>query len=206
MKPDWLRWAQELQAIAQTGIAFSQDPFERERFESVRRIAAEILVSHTDVPADRVRGILESQTGYATPKVGVRAAVFQQGKILLVKERLDKGRWTPPGGFIDINESPAGAVVREVKEESGFDVRPVRLLQLYDPQKHDHPPKLFHIYHLYFECRITGGSPTSSLETDGVGFFPEHNLPELSAARVTPRQISRLFEYHRNPGLPTVFD
>lgn len=206
MKPDWLRWAQELQAIAQTGIAFSEDPFDTGRYEAVRRIAAEMLAAQTDAPVERIGNLLDAQTGYATPKVGVRAAVFQDDRILLVKERLDSGRWTLPGGFIDINESPAEAVVREVGEESGFDVRPVKLLHLYDPQKHDHPPKLFHIYHLYFECRITGGSPASSLETDGVGFFPEHDLPELSTTRVTARQISKLFEYHRNPGQPTVFD
>ena len=206
MKPDWLRWVQELQAIAQTGITFSQDPFEKERFEAAQRIAVEILACHTDASAERIVGLLDGQTGYATPKVGVRGAVFQGRQILLVKERVDESRWTLPGGFIDLNESPAEAVVREVKEESGFDTLPVRLLHLYDPQKHVHPPKLFHIYHIYLECRIMGGAPSGSLETDGVAFFPEDRLPELSVARVTASQISKLFEYHRNPDLPAAFD
>lgn len=206
MQPDWLTWAQNLQALAQSGIAFSKDPFDKERYEAIRTIAAEMIASHSDMETETIQNLFEQQEGYATPKVGVRGAVFQNDKILLVKEKLDHGRWTIPGGFIDINESPSEAVVREIQEESGYETRAVKLLDMYDPQKHNHPPKLFHIYHIYFLCEITGGAPTHSIETDGVHFFGEDEIPDLSAHRVTAEQISKLFAHHRNPNLPTEFD
>jgi len=205
MNPLWLDWARRLQAIAQNGMTFSRDHFDIERYEQVRQIAAEIMAAHSDADMNVVRGLFAGQVGYATPKVDVRGAVFQGDTILLVKERSD-GRWTLPGGWADVGDSPAEAVAREIVEESGYQARAVRLLALYDRNKHGHPPIPDHTYKLFFLCKLTGGAPAESAETDAVGFFAEHELPELSLTRVTPAQIARLFAHYRDPDLPADFD
>jgi ADP-ribose pyrophosphatase YjhB (NUDIX family) len=202
----WLEWGQKLQAIAQSGLTFATDPFDIERYESIREIASGIIATGSRISLETIQDLYEQQSGYATPKVGVRGAVFRDDKILMVKERLDEGRWTLPGGFIDVNESPSEAVVREIAEESGYKTRVIKLLHLYDPQKHSHPPKLFHIFHIHFQCEITGGQPNNRIETDAVEFFEENHLPELSTGRITSDQISRLFGHYRNPNQPTSFD
>lgn len=201
----WLRWAQELQALAQTGLAYTKNPFDQERYEVIRRIAAEIIATHTDVELDAIHAALVFNHGPSTPKIDVRGVVVQDGKVLLVKERSD-GRWTLPGGWADVNESAAEAVVREVREESGYDTRAVKLLALYDRNKHDHPPLLWHTYKVFFACEITGGTATSSIETDGADFFSPDALPELSTGRATAVQIRRFLEHYANPDWPTEFD
>jgi len=205
MEPKWLEWARGLQAIAQNGIAYSKDPFDIERFESIRKIAAEIMARHTDVDSSYVRGLFDGEKGPATPKLDVRGIAFRDDKILLVRERRDR-RWTPPGGWADVGESPAEAVEREVLEESGFRTRAQKLLALYDKHKHEHPPHQYHAYKLFFLCEIIGGEASPSMETVEVAFFGEDEIPELSVDRVTPGQISRLFELYRHPNRPTDFD
>ena len=135
----------------------------------------------------------------------MRAAVFDGDAILLIKEP-DDGGWTPPGGWADVGESPAEAVAREVYEESGYGVRVSRLLAAYDRDRHGHPPIPYHVYKLIFLCEILDHDPSASVEADGVGFFAPDAIPPLSLSRVTPAQIARLFEYHRNPNLPADFD
>jgi ADP-ribose pyrophosphatase YjhB (NUDIX family) len=205
MEPRWLEWARTLQAIAQTGLTYTQDHFDIERYESIRALAAEMIAAHTQVDVHAIRELLMHEEGHATPKIDVRGAVFHDAGILLVKERHD-GRWTLPGGWADVNESPREAVEREVQEESGYDTRAVKLLALYDRRKHGHPPLLYHIYKLFFRCELIGGTAAPSLETEGAAFFREDALPELSITRVTPAQIARLFEHHRHPDWPTDFD
>ena len=206
MDPKWLEWAKRLQAIAQTGLTYAQNHFDIERYESIREITAEIVAAHSDADLSFVRALFANEAGYATPKVDVRGAVFRDGTILLVKERQDN-LWTLPGGWADINESPSEAVVREVYEESGYKTRAVKLLALYDRNRHGHPPLLFYVYKLFFLCELIGGEPSQSIETDGVAFFDEDKIPEeLSLSRVTPAQIARLFEHYRHPDWPTDFD
>ena len=135
MRPKWLDWTQRLMAIAQNGLTFAEDPFDRQRYEQIRDIAAEIGSDHSDADAEQVRNLFTQDAGYATPKIDVRAAVFEDGRILLVRERSD-GLWTLPGGWADVGESPSVAAVREVREEAGYECRPVRLLAIYD---RDHP-------------------------------------------------------------------
>ena len=204
-KPEWLRWARELQAIAQSGLTYAGDPFDIERYEQVRGLAAEILASHSSTSADRISDLFAGETGYATPKLDVRGVVVRDAAVLLVREKED-GLWTLPGGWVDVGESPGESVEREVKEESGYDVRATRLLALWDRDKHSHPPIPHHTYKLYFQCELLGGSPAKSIETDGVEFFDGDNLPELSLTRVTPAQIPRLLEYVRDPGRLADFD
>ena len=201
----WLGWAQQLQAIAQTGLNYAQDPFDVERYEHIREIAAEMAASFSDADVDSMRALFAGETGHATPKVDVRGIVFRNDAVLLVRER-NEGLWTLPGGWADIGESAGEAVARETWEESGYRVRAVKLLAAYDRNKHPHTPYPFHTYKLFFQCEWLGGEPATSVEIDDVGFFRENNLPELSVTRVTPGQIARFFQHLRHPDWPTDFD
>jgi ADP-ribose pyrophosphatase YjhB (NUDIX family) len=193
-------------AIAQNGLTFTTNPYDVERYEAVRRIAAEMMAAHTGADQERIVGLFAQESGYATPKVDVRGVVFRDDAILLVKEREDGG-WTLPAGWADVNESPREAVDREVFEESGYRVQATKLLALFDRAKHPHwPPFPFHIYKVFILCDLMGGDPAASNETEAVGFFRESEIPELSIARTTPGQITRLFEHHRQPDLAPDFD
>jgi ADP-ribose pyrophosphatase YjhB (NUDIX family) len=205
-KTRWLEWSKRLQAIAQNGLTFAHDPFDIERYGAIRQIAAEMLAESSDLEQTVILGLLEKETGYATPKVDVRGVVFRENKLLLVRERSD-GRWTLPGGWADVCASPAENVVREVHEESGFRTRASKILAVFDRSKHPHePPFVFHVYKLFMLCTIIGGEETLGAETNSVGFFGETEIPELSVSRVTPAQIRRMFEHHRAPDLPADFD
>lgn len=205
MEPNWLTWARKIQAIGQNGLAYSKDPFDIERFEELRELALEILQNYTDSELPRIRDLFAGEHGHATPKVDVRGVVFNEDAILLVRERAD-GKWTLPGGWVDVNESPSESVVREVFEESGYQTKALKLLACYDRNRHPHPPHPYHTYNLFFHCEIVGGSPSTSYETDGVDFFKQDAIPELSTGRVTSAQIDRFFEFLRSPDLPTDFD
>jgi len=207
-EPRWLSWARELQALAQTGLAFTKDPYDRERYERLRVLAAEILAEHAGLPVARLLALFGRETGYATPKVEVRAAVFdERGRVLLVREALDRDRWTLPGGWADVNLTPAQNVVKEVREESGYDVRVEKLAAVWDRQRQGHPPSAWSCYKLFFVCRVTGGAARTSIETTAVEWFEARALPEdLSLGRTLPAQILRLFEHAADPSLPTDFD
>ena len=204
--PRWIDWSARLQAIAQNGLTFARDPYDIERYTAIRQIAAEMIAAGSAVDISVIHGLLEKDTGYATPKVDVRGVVFRGDKLLLVRESSD-GHWTVPGGWADVGESPAENVVREIYEESGFQTRPVKVLAMFDRSKHPHvPPFPFHVYKLFLRCEIIGGTETPSSETTAVGFFGEAEIPELSITRVTPWQIKRFFEHFKQPDMPTDFD
>jgi ADP-ribose pyrophosphatase YjhB (NUDIX family) len=206
MPARWLELARRFQALAQTGLAYCKDPYDQVRYEEIRRLAAEMLATGSELTDTApILNLLTGEIGYATPKIDVRAAVFDQARILLVRERTD-GLWALPGGWADVGDAPSGAVIREVKEESGYDVVVKKLAALYDRDKHGHPPIPFHVYKLFFVCELRGGEPAETLETDGVGFFDEEGLPQLSLSRVTPIQIRHMFDHYRNPEWPTSFD
>lgn len=203
---NWLDWAKRLQAIGQTGLTYAKDQYDIERYESIRRIAAEMMASRGGgCDVETLVGFFSREGGYATPKVDVRAAVFQDDKILLVKEREDGG-WTLPGGWADVGDSPSLAAVREVKEESGYDVVARKLVAVFDRNMHPHPPIGYHAYKLFFACDLVGGAAAISNETDEVGFFQEDKIPALSIGRVTTDQIRLMFEHERKRDLSTVFD
>jgi ADP-ribose pyrophosphatase YjhB (NUDIX family) len=186
-------------------LEFAEDPYDIERYTAIRTIAAEMIAHQAGLDADRVLHLLACDVGYATPKVDVRGVVFREGKILLVQERSD-GLWTLPGGWADVGDSPADAVVREIREESGFETRATKLLALLDRNRHGHPPHVNHIYKVFLRCEIVGGSPTTSHEIRSVGFFAEDEIPDLSLTRNVPAQIARMFEHYRQPDLPSDFD
>ncbi len=206
-EPEWLAWAREMQAIAQSGLAFTRDPYDRERYGQLRALAARAMAAGGG-EAGRIEALFAAQDGYATPKIDVRGAAFNAaGEVLMVREVLDDGRWTLPGGWADVNLTAAENVAKEVAEESGFQVRVHKLAAVWDRTRQGHGAFPFSTYKLFFVCEITGGAATPSLETSEVAFFAEEALPaELSTGRVLPQQVRRMFAHWREPGLATEFD
>jgi len=205
MEPTWLEWAKQLQSIAQAGLAYSKDVYDLERFEQIRSLSVEIMSHYTDLEQTKIRELFTNETGYATPKVDIRAVVFKNNKILMVKEKTD-GKWSLPGGWGDIGLSPGEVAVKEVKEESGFEVKALKLLGVLDKKCHPHPPSAYHVYKLFIHCELLGGKPTSSIETSAIDFFAEDELPPLSIERNTESQIKMAFAYLQDPDKPAYFD
>jgi ADP-ribose pyrophosphatase YjhB (NUDIX family) len=203
---EWTRRIQRLAALAQNGLTFAQGQFDHDRYAEIQRLAAEMLAHIADVPTEKVLTLLAQEQGYATPKVDVRGAVFDGERILLVREVSD-GRWTLPGGWADPGDTPREAVEREIREESGYEARAVKLAAVYDRARQGHTPSLpFATYKLFFICERVGGAARASAETDAVDFFSVHDLPPLSLGRVTARQIRRLLDQARHPEWPADFD
>ena len=205
-EPDWLVWARELQAIAQTGLTFTENQYDVDRYRAIERLAATMMAAGSGTDIARIAELFAGQTGYATPKVDVRGAVIRGDEILLIREASD-GRWALPGGWADVNQSPAECVVREVLEESGYEVRATKLTAVWDRSRRGHlPPFPFHVYKMFFLCELVGGAARPSHETTAVGFFRPDALPELSTGRTLASQIHLMFEHHRDPALPTDFE
>jgi ADP-ribose pyrophosphatase YjhB (NUDIX family) len=203
--PRWLEWAREIQALSQTGFHFSENDYQRERYKRLAEIAAEIASEHTSLELDSLSNIFHAQIGYATPRVDVRAAVFRDGRLLLVQERADGG-WTLPGGWADVGDLPSEAAEREVWEEAGFRVRARKMVGIYDGNRVG-PLELFHAYKLVFLCDLLDGEARTSSETTDVAFFALDEIPTvLSGERTKPRHIRDAFAAFHHPDCPTVFD
>ncbi|MCF7958692.1 MAG: NUDIX hydrolase [Phycisphaerae bacterium] len=195
---DWFHVVSRLKAIAQTGKTYARDEFELKRHGDIQAIATEIIAHHTDLEANTARKMLQDDTGYPTPKVDCRGVIFKEEKILLVRE-IEDGGWTLPGGWCDNGMTPSENVEREVWEESGFKVRAVRLLSVFDRNKQGHtPPYPFNIYKMFFLCEIVGGAAKTSNETSDVQFFGQEDIPPLSIGRTLPHQIKRFYEQYRH--------
>jgi ADP-ribose pyrophosphatase YjhB (NUDIX family) len=207
MSLNWFEIAKELKDISQAGKFFAKDGYEKQRHERLEQIAADILADHSNIDVDKVKTMLQADTGYPTPKVDCRGVIFKDDKILLVKEIADNG-WTLPGGWCDVGSTPSENVAREVWEESGFEVEVKRLLAVYDRDKQGHtPPYPFNIYKMFFLCEITGGQAKISNETSEVKFFAENELPEkFSLGRTLPHQIKLFFKQYRDSAIPTDYD
>lgn len=205
MEPKWLDWAKQLQSIAQAGIAYSKDKYDLERFEMLRELSVEMLAEHTEIDQTVIKDLFANDPGYPTPKIDVRAVIFENEKILMVKEETDQ-LWALPGGWGDIGMSPSEVAVTEVEEEAGLIVRPMKLIGIADKLKHPHPPAAYHSYKIFIQCEIVGGIAKPGMETTDVGFFAENNLPDLSTNRNTASQIKLAFKHMRNPNLPAFFD
>lgn len=203
--PQWLTWAREMQAIAQTSLHYVENDYQRQRFARIQELAAEITEVHTRLPAAEWVETFDTQKGYATPKVDVRGAVFQAGKLLMVREKADGG-WTLPGGWADVGDVPSEAAEREVWEEAGFRVKARRVIGVYDANRSG-PLEFFHAFKIIFLCDLVGGEATVSDETTEVAFFGRDELPAvLSGERTRPRHLERIFAMADNPDLPTFFD
>jgi ADP-ribose pyrophosphatase YjhB (NUDIX family) len=202
----WLRWVREIQSLGQTGIFYAKNHFEQERAQRLIEIAAMILSEYSDITAQEALVVFTAQPGYVTPKVDVRAAVFESDKLLLVQEAHDGG-WTLPGGWADVGETPRTAIEREVLEEAGFRVQVERLIGIYDANRIEDALSVFHAYKLLFLCEMISGTPTPSIETSSVGFFPVDELPQpFSSHRTTPRHIADALKARDDPAWQAVID
>jgi len=203
--PRWLAWAREIQALAQTGLHYSTDAYNRQRYERLLEIAAEIASEAGKLDYHTVYRLFREPIGYATPRVDVRAAVFQDHRLLLVRERLDGG-WTMPGGWADVGDVPSEAAEREAFEEAGFRVKARKVIGVYDANRLG-PLELFHAFKIVFLCDLLEGQPTPSHETSKVAFFAQDEIPTVfSGERTLPRHIADAFRAHQDPSVPTVFD
>lgn len=200
-----LEWSREIQALSQTGLTFSQTDYDVKRYERLSELAAEIAAASSTLDKDSLEKIFLAQPGYATPKVDVRGAIVEEGKILLVQERMDE-RWCMPGGWADVGESPAEMVIREVWEESGFHVEPRKVIALYDANRGGRPIEFFHAYKVIFACAITGGAARPSDETMAVDFFSFDDLPPLSAARTNHSHLAEVRAHLADEERPAAFD
>ena len=202
--PRWLEWAREIQALGQTGLSYSANDYDIQRYQRLLEIAAEIVQSHTGLAKEPLTENFSVQPGYATVKTDVRAAVVRDGKILLVKERSD-GRWAMPGGWADVGEQPSVMVAREVYEESGFRVITRKLIGVYDANRQD-PMAFYHAYKLVFLCEITGGNARPSEETAAVDFFDFDALPPLSRFRTNEKHLAEVRAHLANGARAAAFD
>jgi ADP-ribose pyrophosphatase YjhB (NUDIX family) len=203
--PRWLEWAREIQALSQSGLTFTQNEYEIERYRRLSEIAAEIVAAHTETPKELWQKNFLAQLGYATPKIDVRGAVIREGKVLLVQERADE-RWCMPGGWADVGEKPSEMVVREVWEESGFRVAAKKVIGVYDANRTGRPLEFYHAYKIVFLCDITGGEARPSNETLAVDFFSFDDLPPLSSNRTNEKHLADVLAHVRNADWPAAFD
>lgn len=195
----------ELQALAQTGLSYSKDQFDLERFKRVLEISAQLLAHNSNHAYEEVLEVFSLDTGYATPKIDVRGAVFNDNQILLVQEKTD-GNWAMPGGWADVNLSPAENVLKEIREEAGYHCNMTKLVGVFDKRKLDKNMKWPHVYKMFFLCDIVSYEKSNSIEIMDVGFFDLDQLPPLSLGRVNEQQIQLCFAHFKDRGLPALCD
>jgi len=200
----WLQWAVELQSIAQAGLFYSKDVFDIERFNRIRDISAEIISYKSDIPNEKVKELFCNETGYQTPKLDTRAAIFKDNKILLVRERNHK--WSLPGGWVDVNISVKENVIKEVKEEAGLDVTADLIIAVQDREKHNLPIYAYKVCKIFVLCSVLGGSFESNIETTESGYFDIDKLPVLAEEKNNEEQIKMCFEAYNSKNWNTLFD
>lgn len=205
MNDKWVDFAVRIQSIAQAGLQYGKDKYDRERYEELRRIAAEMLSVKTDIPVEKIYGLFCNEEGYQTPKVDTRAAVFIDGKILLVHE--NNGTWSLPGGWCDVDQSVASNTIKEVKEETGYTVTAEKLIAVQDWRKHNVINYAYGVIKVFVLCRLEGGEFKENIETTEAKFFDRDSIPEkLAVEKCTREQVMMCFEAHDHPGTPTYFD
>ncbi|MGN0728256.1 NUDIX hydrolase N-terminal domain-containing protein [Treponema sp.] len=200
----WLQWAVELQAIAQAGLFYGKDKFDLERYKRIREISAEILSFKTEISIDKVRKLFCNETGYQTPKIDTRAAIFNNEKILLVHEA--NGTWSLPGGWCDVDISVAENTIKEVKEEAGLDVLVKRVIAVQDREKHNLPVYTYKVCKIFMQCEVTGGEFAANIETTGFDYFGIDELPELAEEKNNREQIEMCFKAMKSDTWEALFD
>ncbi len=200
----WLQWAVELQSLAQAGLFYCKDKYERERYDRVREISAEMLSCKTEIPLEKVKDLFCSDVGYQTPKIDTRAAIFKEDKILLVHE--DNGTWALPGGWVDVNVSVMVNTIKEVKEEAGLDVTVKRIIAVQDREKHNLPIYAYKVCKIFLQCEVTGGSFVPNIETTGFAYFGVDERPCLAEEKNNREQIEMCFRAMRAETWEALYD
>ena len=190
----WIDWAIELQSLAQAGLTYGKDVYDKERYERIREISAEMMANISDLPIDKVKGLFCNEVGYQTPKIDTRAAIFQDNKILLVHE--NNGTWSLPGGWCDVNVSVAENAVKEVKEEAGLDVVADRIIAVQDWRKHNVTNYAYGVCKIFVACSVIGGAFVENIETTEYRYFAEDELPTLATEKNSVEQIKMCFKAH----------
>jgi ADP-ribose pyrophosphatase YjhB (NUDIX family) len=201
---NWLDWAREIFSLSQSGLTYSGNQYDIERYKRLQEITAEIIESQSDISRESALDSFSMQAGYITPKVDVRGAVVQDGKLLLIQERAD-GMWAMPGGWADLGNSPASVAEREVWEESGYRVKAEKVVAVIDANRIQ-PMEFYHAYKIIFLCKLVGGEPRTSYETLAVDFFDPDRLPPLSSYRTNEEMLKEVFAHVQDPNRPTAFD
>lgn len=200
----WLDWAIELQSLAQAGLFYGKDPFDKERYQRIREIAAEMIAQSFQLPLEKVTDIFCCGTGYQTPKLDTRAAIFNDDQILLVKEK--NGTWALPGGWVDVDQSVKENTIKEVKEESGLDVTADLIIAVQDREKHNKPRYIYRVCKIFVLCSILGGEFTPNIETVESAYFPLDALPPLAEEKNNFEQIGMCFDAYHAEHWITQFD
>lgn len=201
----WLEWAMEIQSLAQAGLAYTDNVYDIERYTRLREISAEIIAEKSDIPTEKVKDLFCNETGYQTPKIDTRAAIFQNGKILLVHEK--NGTWSLPGGWCDVNESVKSNTVKEVREETGLEVDAVKIIALQDRNKHNKPVYAYGVLKVFVLCKLIGGKFAENIETTETKYFSPNDLPQNMAGEKTNKeQILMCFEANNSDDWQTQFD
>lgn len=205
MNDKLLEWAIRIQSIAQAGLMYGRDPYDKERYEQLRLIAAEMVSERTDVSVAKIQDLFCNEEGYQTPKVDTRAAIFRDGKILLVHE--NNGKWSLPGGWCDVDQSVASNVIKEVKEETGFDVSAERLAAVQDWRKHNVCNYAYGVVKIFVLCKMLSGAFQENIETTEIRYFGREELPSLLAVeKTTKEQIEMCFDAYEDENWKTQFD
>ncbi|MBM6820859.1 MULTISPECIES: NUDIX hydrolase N-terminal domain-containing protein [Clostridia] len=204
LKEPWLKWAIEIQSIAQCGLTYTKDVYDKERYEQLRNIAAEMLSYKTEIPVNKIKNLFCNEEGYQTPKLDTRAAIFKDGKILLVHEK--SGTWSLPGGWVDVLESIESNTIKEVKEEAGLDVIAKKIIAIQDRNKHNTPLYPYGVCKVFVQCDLIGGEFIENIETTEIGYFSLDNLPNLSNEKSNFEQIEMCFKAKEDENWIVVFD
>lgn len=204
LKEPWLKWAIEIQSIAQCGLTYAKDAYDIERYEQLRNISAEMLSYKTDIPVDKIKSLFCNEEGYQTPKLDTRAAIFKEGKILLVHEK--SGKWSLPGGWVDVLESIESNTIKEVREESGLEVTAKKIIAIQDRNKHNVPLYAYGICKVFVLCDIIGGTFIENIETTEIGYFSLNNLPTLAEEKTNREQIELCFKAEKDEQWVVLFD
>lgn len=200
----WLQWAVELQSLAQAGLFYGKDKYDLERYERIREISAEMLSFQSDIPLEKVKDLFCGDVGYQTPKIDTRAAIFKEGKILLVHEA--NGTWALPGGWVDVNVAVMENTVKEVKEEAGLDVTVKRIIAVQDREKHNLPIYAYRVCKIFMQCEVTGGGFAPNIETTGFDYFGMDELPCLAEEKCNREQIEMCFRAMRSETWEALYD
>lgn len=204
MSEKWLDWAVELQSLAQAGLFYGKDRFDIERYERIREISAEMVALQSGLPFAKVKDLFCNETGYQTPKLDSRAAIFQDDRILLVQE--NDGTWALPGGWVDVDLSVKENVIKEVREEAGLNVTADLIVAVQDREKHNLPIYAYKVCKIFVLCSRVSGEFRPNSETIASAYFPENALPPLATEKNNEEQIRMCFAAYRSTDWKTLFD